>query len=108
MLRLLTRCCGGRRAAPILVTCFLLAPGAVWADSFSNPAAGTQIDYGMPERLGATWRRCRARLGALLIFAALTRREELYKDFIEEASSYMWTGLSMRLRTSPSLLGSIQ
>jgi hypothetical protein len=40
------------RAAPILVACFLVAPGAVWADSFSNPAAGTQIDYGMPERLG--------------------------------------------------------
>jgi hypothetical protein len=39
-----------------------------------------------PNGWGATWRRCRARLGALLIFAALTRREGLYKDFIEEAS----------------------
>jgi hypothetical protein len=39
-----------------------------------------------PNGWGARWRRCRARLGALLIFAALTRREELYKDFIEEAS----------------------
>jgi hypothetical protein len=108
MLRLLTRCCGGRRAAPILVTCFLVAPGAVWADSFSNPAAGTQIDYGMPERLGATWRRCRARLGALLIFAALTRREELYKDFIEEASKLYADSLVRETRTSRSLLGSMQ
>src|SRR5499433_280936 len=40
------------RAAPILVACLLLAPGAVWADGPSNPAAGTQIDYGMPEHLG--------------------------------------------------------
>jgi outer membrane protein len=40
------------RAAPILVAYLLLAPGAVWSDNFSNPAAGTRIDYGMPERLG--------------------------------------------------------
>jgi hypothetical protein len=32
----------------------------------------------------------------------LTRREELYKDFIEEGQSYMRTPLSIRHLTSPS------
>jgi hypothetical protein len=36
----------------------------------------------------------------------LTRREELYKDFIEEASRYMRTPLYMTHPTSPSLLDS--
>ncbi|HEY6363164.1 MAG TPA: TolC family protein, partial [Candidatus Binatia bacterium] len=40
------------KATPILIACLLLASGLVWADSSSNPAAGTRIDYGMPERLG--------------------------------------------------------
>ena len=74
------------RAAAILVACFLIATGGGCSKTLAELPGATPIDYGMPERLGATWRRCRARLGALLIFAALTRREELYKDFIEEAS----------------------
>src|SRR4029434_4684592 len=40
------------KAMPIVLGCLLFAPGPVWSDSVSNPAAGTQIDYGMPERLG--------------------------------------------------------
>ncbi len=40
------------KATPVLVACLLLAPGLAWSDSVSNSPAGTQIDYGMPERLG--------------------------------------------------------
>ena len=40
------------KATPVLVACLLLAPGLAWSDSVSNSPAGSQIDYGMPERLG--------------------------------------------------------
>jgi outer membrane protein TolC len=39
-------------AAPILVACFLLLPGVARSESLPNPPGATQIDYGMPERLG--------------------------------------------------------
>jgi hypothetical protein len=38
----------------------------------------------------------------------LTRREELYKDFIEEASKLYADSLVRETRTSRSLLGSMQ
>jgi outer membrane protein len=40
------------RAAPILVACFLSAPGVAYSDGLPNSPAATQIDYGMPEHLG--------------------------------------------------------
>jgi outer membrane protein len=40
------------KATPVLVACLLLAPGLAWSDSVSNSPPGSQIDYGMPERLG--------------------------------------------------------
>ena len=40
------------RAAAILAACILLATGVVPSKSLAQPAGSTQIDYGMPERLG--------------------------------------------------------
>ena len=39
-------------AVPILFAYWLLVPGLACSDSLANSAAGTRIDYGMPERLG--------------------------------------------------------
>src|SRR6516165_9248474 len=40
------------RGAPILVASFLLVPSLVSSQSFPNSPGATEMDYGMPERLG--------------------------------------------------------
>ena len=40
------------RTAPIPAACFLLAIGVACSNSLAQSTGSTQIDYGMPERLG--------------------------------------------------------
>jgi hypothetical protein len=55
-----------------------------------------------------SWLNQQAQARSQQLTHKLTRQEELYKDFMKKRQSYMWTRLCMRLRTSPSLLGSMQ